>query len=47
MSTLASALILIGVQAGSDALACFNKRGLDGSIYVSGLVHQISLSNLV
>jgi hypothetical protein len=46
MSTLASALILIGVQAGSDALACFNKRGLDGSIYVSGLVHQISLSNL-
>lgn len=30
----------------SDAVACFNKRGIDGSIYDSGLVHQISLSNL-
>ena len=30
----------------SDAVACFDKRGLDGSIYESGLVHQISLSNL-
>ena len=30
----------------SDAVACFNKRGLDGSIYDSALVHQISLSNL-
>jgi nicotinamidase-related amidase len=30
----------------SDAVACFNKLGLDGSIYDSALVHQISLSNL-
>lgn len=30
----------------SDAVACFNKRGADGSIYNSALVHQISLSNL-
>ena len=30
----------------SDGVACFNKRGIDGSIYDSGLVHQISLSNL-
>jgi nicotinamidase-related amidase len=30
----------------TDAVACFNKRGIDGSIYDSGLVHQISLSNL-
>ena len=30
----------------SDAVACFNKHGIDGSIYDSGLVHQISLSNL-
>jgi nicotinamidase-related amidase len=30
----------------SDAIACFSKRGLDGSMYDSGLVHQISLSNL-
>ena len=29
-----------------DAVACFNKHGIDGSIYDSGLVHQISLSNL-
>ncbi|HMG90961.1 MAG TPA: cysteine hydrolase family protein [Chryseolinea sp.] len=30
----------------SDAVACFNKRGIDGSMYDSGLVQQISLSNL-
>lgn len=30
----------------SDAVACFDKQGLNGSIYESGLVHQISLSNL-
>jgi len=46
MSTSYVALILIGVQAGSNVVACSNIRGLDGSIYDSGLVHQISLSNL-
>jgi nicotinamidase-related amidase len=30
----------------SDAVACFDKIGLDGTKYDSGLVHQISLSNL-
>ena len=46
MSTSSAALILIGVQARSNAVGCFNRRGLDGSIYDSGLAHQISLSNL-
>ncbi|HEY5919762.1 MAG TPA: hypothetical protein VIU13_20220, partial [Chryseolinea sp.] len=46
ITSSASALILIGVLVGSNAVACFNKRGLDASIYDSGLVHQISLSNL-
>jgi hypothetical protein len=47
MSTLcATPLVLIDVQAGFNAAYSFNKRGLDGSIYHSGLVHQISLSNL-
>lgn len=30
----------------SDAVACFDKKGIDGSKYSSELVHQISLSNL-
>jgi len=30
----------------SDAVACFDKSGVDGTMYDSGLVHQISLSNL-
>ena len=30
----------------SDATACFNKRGGDGTIYASELIHQISLANL-
>jgi nicotinamidase-related amidase len=30
----------------SDATASFNKKGLDGEIYPSELVHQLSLSNL-
>ena len=30
----------------SDAVACFDKSGVDGSMFDSGLVHQISLSNL-
>lgn len=30
----------------SDATACFDKHGMDGSKYESSLIHQISLSNL-
>jgi nicotinamidase-related amidase len=30
----------------SDATATFNKKGIDGTIYSSELIHQISLSNL-
>jgi nicotinamidase-related amidase len=30
----------------SDATACFNKRGADGTIYASELIHQVSLANL-
>jgi nicotinamidase-related amidase len=30
----------------SDATAAFNRTGLDGSVYPSELIHQISLSNL-
>lgn len=30
----------------SDATACFNKHGADGTIYASELIHQISLANL-
>lgn len=30
----------------SDAVACFDKAGREGSMYPSQLVHQISLSNL-
>jgi nicotinamidase-related amidase len=30
----------------SDATACFNKTGVDGTVYSAELIHQISLSNL-
>jgi nicotinamidase-related amidase len=30
----------------SDATACFNKPGLDGTVFSSELIHQISLANL-
>jgi nicotinamidase-related amidase len=30
----------------SDATACFNKRGGEGTIYSSELIHQVSLANL-
>jgi nicotinamidase-related amidase len=30
----------------SDATACFNKKGLDGTIFSAELVHQVSLANL-
>jgi hypothetical protein len=39
--------VLTNARVASDDVACFNKRGTGGSIYDSGLVHQISLSNLV
>jgi hypothetical protein len=38
--------VLTNARVASDDVACFNKRGTGGSIYDSGLVHQISLSNL-
>ena len=41
-----SAPVLTLVRVVSDTVSCFNKCGIDGSIYDSGLVHQISLSNL-
>jgi nicotinamidase-related amidase len=30
----------------SDACACFDKKGMDGTIYPSSLVHDLSLANL-
>jgi nicotinamidase-related amidase len=30
----------------SDATACFNKAGLDGTVFSSELIHQVSLANL-